>query len=258
MSKKGKSQKKSSGITRILAGFGIAALVLIGALYAIMYSYFPTASTVMLILLCLMALPFILIIVLLISYLKKRGNAKDANGLTSEDKHQHMKGRMTVTDIKRMNMRIKNREIRTLSGDICATADKILKAVRNESDAMRRSRQFLNYYLPAFSKIITKYAKLEESGLITQDITENTKKSLRDIKDAMEKLLQNIFNNDAADLSVEMEAIIINCKRDGLLDEDDFVSEVRDAAAEASGNSVNSSANGSDSGNGDSGIKLTL
>lgn len=43
---------------------------------------------------------------------------------------------------------------------------------------------------------------------------------LGNIKSAMDKQYQNLFEDDKLDLTVEMEALTLACKRDGLLDSD--------------------------------------
>ena len=45
---------------------------------------------------------------------------------------------------------------------------------------------------------------------------------MTEIKQAMEKQYKNLFEDDLLDLSVEMKALTLACKRDGLLTEEDF------------------------------------
>ena len=51
---------------------------------------------------------------------------------------------------------------------------------------------------------------------------QNTVIHSADIKTALEKQHANLFEDDMLDLSVEMEALKVNCKRDGLLADEDF------------------------------------
>ena len=64
--------------------------------------------------------------------------------------------------------------------------------------------------------------RLEESGVPADNMTLSTISCLSDIKEAMGKQYSNLFDNDMLDLSVEMEALTLVCKRDGLLTEEDF------------------------------------
>ena len=86
-------------------------------------------------------------------------------------------------------------------------------------------RPFFNYYLPTLEKILIKYKEIESSGVPTEEITQSTITCLEDIKMAMEKQYNNLFENDILDLTVEMEVLTQICKRDGLLTDADFESE---------------------------------
>ena len=54
------------------------------------------------------------------------------------------------------------------------------------------------------------------------EVTENTIDCLKNIKAAMEKQYNNLFESDILDLTVEMEVLTQICKRDGLLTDEDF------------------------------------
>ena len=109
-----------------------------------------------------------------------------------------------------------------MSEEICGIADKILRALKEQPKDIPSARQFLNYYLPTLGSILLKYVQVEESGMPTAELTENIITCLGDIKIAMEKQYANLFEDDMLDLSVEMEALTLACKRDGLLDDEDF------------------------------------
>ena len=69
---------------------------------------------------------------------------------------------------------------------------------------------------------MVKYKELESSGVPTMEVTENTIDCLKNIKAAMEKQYNNLFESDILDLTVEMEVLTQICKRDGLLTDEDF------------------------------------
>ena len=123
-------------------------------------------------------------------------------------------------ELCRITMRIRSNEIRSLSNQICATAEKILKTLKEKPDSIPAQRQFFNYYLPTLGSILTKYLRVEKSDVPSQNMEENVVSYLKDIKNAMDKQYENLFENDILDLSVEMEAMTIACKRDGLLSDD--------------------------------------
>ena len=142
--------------------------------------------------------------------------------LTDEQNEILKTGRAHLMDIRRRIPYIQNIPIRTVSGKICDEADKILKTLRKKPELIVRVRQFLNYYLPTLSSILEKYIRLEQSGVAADNTSEMTLEHLIDIKHAMERQYEALFDDDKLDLTVEMEALKIACLRDGLLTEDDF------------------------------------
>lgn len=142
--------------------------------------------------------------------------------LTDEQNEILKSGRAHLMDIRRRIPYIQNIPIRTVSGKICDEADKILKTLRKKPELIVRVRQFLNYYLPTLSSILEKYIRLEQSGVAADNTAEMTLEHLIDIKHAMERQYEALFDDDKLDLTVEMEALKIACLRDGLLTEDDF------------------------------------
>lgn len=130
------------------------------------------------------------------------------------------KGKRNVLELRTMTVKVKNLQVRGVSEEICNTADSILKVLKEQPEDLRSVRQFLNYYLPTLGSILTKYVRLEQSGVPNAEITEKTITHLEEINLAMQKQYENLFADDILDLSVEMEALTQACKRDGLLGEE--------------------------------------
>ena len=131
-------------------------------------------------------------------------------------------GRAHLMELRRRMTHVKHVPIRTVCGNICGEAEKILATLRKKPEKISQVRQFLNYYLPTLGSILEKYVRLEENDALTESMTDNTLEHLIDIKHAMEAQYQALFDDDKLDLSVEMEALKIACLRDGLLTEEDF------------------------------------
>jgi len=131
-------------------------------------------------------------------------------------------GRSGLMELRRLGMRVRHQQIRQLNEEICGVAGKILKTLKEQPEDIPRTHQFFDYYLPTLGKILTKYVRLEESGVPADSITESAVSCLGDIRTALEKQYANLFENDMLDLSVEMEVLTQICKRDGLLSEEDF------------------------------------
>lgn len=205
-------QNKSSGIFKILGVIGAVIL------FFVLQSFFPSFTTILLVIAGIFLFLLVLLVLLLIYFSKKEQGDKtssDANAVLA-------KARSKVIELRQLKIRAKNQQVRDLSVEICGIADKILRALKEQPKDIPSARQFLNYYLPTLESILLKYVQLEEGGMITAELTENIITCLGDIKIAMEKQYANLFEDDLLDLSVEMEALTLACKRDGLLDDEDF------------------------------------
>lgn len=133
------------------------------------------------------------------------------------------KGRSSIMEIRRFAMRIKNPQIRSNSDAICSSAEKIIRELKDQPQSVSQVRQFLNYYLPTLASILSKYVRLEESGVPAEDVTQQTQSFLQEISGAMDKLYEGLFDDEKLDLTVEMETLTLACKRDGLIVGEEFV-----------------------------------
>lgn len=81
---------------------------------------------------------------------------------------------------------------------------------------------FLNYYLPTTLKALESYARLEAQGVETQTIRDTKQKinsMLDELCDGYEKQLDKLFENDAVDISADIEVMRKMMERDGLKDD---------------------------------------
>ena len=203
---------QSSGLLGFLGLVGcIAALVFLRR-------FAPFLSGVLMTIVIIVAVLILLLVILVIFFAFQKTDNK--GNLTDEQAAIFSKGRANLMELRRITMRIRSNEIRSLSNQICATAEKILKTLKEKPDSIPAQRQFFNYYLPTLGSILTKYLRVEKSDVPSQNMEENVVSYLKDIKNAMDKQYENLFENDILDLSVEMEAMTIACKRDGLLSDD--------------------------------------
>lgn len=210
------NNNSSSGIGGLL---GIVACI---AAFFVARKFFPSLGKLLLIAGIVLVVLIVAIVIIVIACSKSTAKDKKKTGLSDEASAVLSKGRTQLMDLRRNGMCIKNQQIRTESEVICKSVDKILRTLREQPEDIPEARQFFNYYLPTFGKIISKYLMLEKSGIPAQNVTESTISCLTDIKTALEKQHANLFEDDMLDLSVEMEALKINCKRDGLLADEDF------------------------------------
>ena len=201
----------SSGITGILGLAGIVALFLLAR------RFMPSLATVMLWIAGIAAVVLIILIGLVI-YFSVTGSKEKNN--PDSPAAVLTKARSELMELRRNQLRIRNKEIASLCREITDIGDKILAVLKQKPDSVAGVRQFLNYYLPTLGKILGTYVRVEESGSMTDELSGNTVTHLGEIKKAMEKQYDSLFDNDKLDLSVDMEALTLACKRDGLLEDE--------------------------------------
>ena len=101
-----------------------------------------------------------------------------------------------------------------------ATVLSIFKKVQKQPETASDLRKFMSYYLPTTEKLVTSYVKLcnEDSSI------ENVKNAKAEIEDAMDvindafvKLLNQLFQDDAWDISTDISVMKTMMKQDALL-----------------------------------------
>ena len=201
----------SSGLSGVLGLAGIVALFLLAR------RFLPTLATVMLWIAGIAAVLLIVLIGLVI-YFSVTGS-KEKNNPDSPSAVLP-KARSDLMELRRMQVKIRNREIASLCRELTDIGNKTLAVLKQKPDSVASVRQFLNYYLPTLGKILGTYVRVEESGSMTDELAVNTVIHLGEIRKAMEKQYDSLFDDDKLDLSVDMEALTLACKRDGLLEDE--------------------------------------
>ena len=206
-----------------IIGFGA---VIAAVLFFTAKGLFPVLTGVLKAFLGIVVVGVIVIVVAVIYFAFRKSDAKDAENAKAKDNSQLAKGRSSLMELRNIGLRIKNSEVRALNEDICKTVDKILSTLKKQPEDIKKLRQFFNYYLPTLTNILKKFVAIEESGVPAENIVHSTINCLGDIKKATEKQYAALFDNDMLDMSVEMEALTVACKRDGLLTDSDFKTEL--------------------------------
>lgn len=211
---------KYSGILGVLGIIGCIAA------FFVLKSSFPVLAMTVLVggILCVVFVIAVVVAVLVLAF--KKPTEKEGDQTHQEMTTVQKEGRAKLIELRRVGMKIKNQTIRKENDEICEAANKIIRELKDHKENLPEIRRFLNYYLPTLGKILKNYEKLETSGVVEDEITENTIKCMADIKAAMEKQYQNLFEKYVLDMSIEMEALTLACKRDGLILENDESEEI--------------------------------
>ena len=207
----------------IIIAICIIALFLIGSISS------AILRTVLMIIL-IAAIVIILLMILIVVFARGAGNKSAApnasvnnkNPLTPEQSESLKKAGSELTKIRMTLSRIKDKSIADAGADACNSIDKVLQALKEKPEKIQTTRQLFNYYIPTMEKVLSKYQKIEESGVSNTDMPDSLKKYLSDIKEAMDNMYEGLYDNDKLNVSVDMEAMTMAIKRDGLLDDEDF------------------------------------
>lgn len=208
--------EKSTGAVGILA-IAVCIGVLISAKI-----FFPSLFTVLLWIIGIIIALILVLIGAVIYFAFRKPKPGEEETAKSKANRIISDGRNKVMSIRRNVMSIKNTAVKNSGIKVCSGADKILGVLRQKSELVQKNRQFFTYYLPTFGSIIEKYERIERNEVASEDMVQKVLEHLDDMKIAFEKQYKSLFSGDMLDLTVEIEAMTIACKRDGLLSEEDF------------------------------------
>ncbi len=201
-------------------GIGILGLAGLVAVFLILRKFVPALAKLFLILGGVAAIGVVALVVLVLFFAFRKPKKTPEQQKSEVAASTLQKGRTQLMDIRRLAMKIKHPEIRKVSESICSIIDKILRTLKEQPGDVPRVGRFFYYYLPTLQSILTKYTRLESTGIPAEDTAEKTLSCLKDMESAMEKQYLNLFEDDKLDLSVEMAVMTQICKRDGLLADD--------------------------------------
>ena len=205
--------KNNSGLA------GVGALVGIVAVFFAARHFVPALASAML-WVAGAGMVLIAALVIVVIYFAFRGSKKTEEQKASGELQAAMNaGKKHLMELRRMSMEVKNSQVRTQSTQVCAAIDQIFRNLKENPENVTSLRQFFDYYLPTIKTILGKYMKLETNGMLTEEVTADVLKSLKEIETAMTATREKMFADDVLDLTVEMEVLRQICKRDGLLDE---------------------------------------
>ncbi len=101
-----------------------------------------------------------------------------------------------------------------------ATVLSIFKKVQKQPETAGELRRFMSYYLPTTEKLVTSYVKLSNEDSTIENVA-NAKHEIEDamdvINDAFVKLLNQLFQDDAWDISSDISVMKTMMKQDALI-----------------------------------------
>lgn len=112
--------------------------------------------------------------------------------------------------------KLKDTDIRNALNQVIIKADLVIKTMKEQPEEIRKANQFFNYYLPTIEVVLQKYATLENSGE-GEEYKAKVVDFLGDTGTAFDNLYNAMFKDEKLDLEVEVEAMQLSLKRDGLV-----------------------------------------
>ena len=127
-----------------------------------------------------------------------------------------------LREIRQVNDQIPDEAMSAKIDRIEEITGKILRYQKEHPNKEGQLRTFLNYYLPTTLKILRAYAQLDAQGIEGENISA-AKKRIEDMMDQVvsgfEKQLDKLFQDDAMDITSDVEVLENMLKKDGLSDE---------------------------------------
>lgn len=214
--------------SRNVGGGAIGVLVVIIAAVAGLIVSFKLAPALFWILLWVVIGIVVLLIgliVVLVIVANKSSGEKDertaagifGDNLDEEQKAIIVDARKKLMEVRRAIAKIHAAEVRSSANDVCAQLDKITKTLQEKPEKIKSTRQCLNYYIPTLKDVLAHFADLEKKEQMSEEMTGKTTAFLKNVNTALEKQYDGLFDADKLDMEVDMEAMQIAIKRDGLL-----------------------------------------
>ena len=132
-----------------------------------------------------------------------------------------LRGQQMLQQVRAENDRLPDPEISAQIDAIESIANQIFKAVIEQPQKANQIRRFMDYYLPTTLKMLVAYRRMEE-GKVTGEAADNARTRIRDslnlVIEAFTKQLAKLYENDALDITTDIDVMETMLKQDGLID----------------------------------------
>lgn len=133
-------------------------------------------------------------------------------------------GKEYIRRIREINDDIPGVEISNKLYRLEEICKKIFIHVEKNPDKLADIRKFMNYYLPTTLKLMEQYRKFDMESVVGDNIAASKKEiegALDDINTAFEKMFDNLFADEAMDVSTDISVLSTMLAQEGLL-KDEF------------------------------------
>lgn len=151
------------------------------------------------------------------SYHAAREAASDAN-MNAECKAVLEEGEEYIRHINYCRSQIQNAQMRNKLDRLSQVVSRIFAEIKKDPDKVSELHRMMSFYLPTTQKLINAYCELESQPIAGENI-ETTKKeiekSLDTLNQAFEKLLDDLFQDTAWDISSDISVLNTMLAQDG-------------------------------------------
>lgn len=127
--------------------------------------------------------------------------------------------------LRSVNDAIPDEEMSDKISRLEAVSAKIFAQAKSDPDKLPRMRKFLDYYLPTSLKLLQTYAELDAQGVEGENITESKRRieqTMDTLVHAFETQLDQLFQDDALDVSADIDVMENMLRADGLTGDTPF------------------------------------
>lgn len=138
----------------------------------------------------------------------------------SGDKYQQI-----LDDLHRVNNAIPDEVMTDKIARLETVSAKIFEQAKSDPGKLPRMRKFMDYYLPTSLKLLKTYAELDAQGVEGENISDSKRRieqTMDTLVVAFENQLDQLFSNDALDVSADIDVMQNMLRADGLTGTDPF------------------------------------
>ena len=129
-----------------------------------------------------------------------------------------------LKELRRINDAIPDEEMSAKISRLETVSGKIFAQLKEDPDKLPQLRKFMDYYLPTSLKLLDTYAELDAQGVEGANISESKRRieqSMDTLVTAFENQLDKLFQDDALDVSADIEVMEKMLYADGLAGDSD-------------------------------------
>ena len=152
----------------------------------------------------------------------KKERKPKAEKTTAAEKDQYQK---YLDELRRVNDAIPGAEMSDKISLLEAVSAKIFEQAKTDPEKLPRMRKFMEYYLPTSLKLLQTYAELDAQGVEGENISESKRRieqTMDTLVRAFETQLDQLFQEDAMDVSADIDVMENMLRADGLTGEAPF------------------------------------